>query len=321
MDKKILNKMLKSKRVAIFAHTNPDLDCMGSMAALSCMLNELNIENYMYVDAKKFGYFSGIFDSVISNLNNDEIIEKCDLLISVDVANRQMLGCYGDVFVNHKNTISIDHHYNRDEIAKLTYVDSKKSSCSEIIYELVCDLKVTISKDIANYIFAGIIGDTNCFQNDNTDASSLFVASKCCENGAENNYIVFNYFKRQSQKEVNIKKIGLNNFEIKNRIAGVIFTKKHFKSAGTDECGNFVNDLLNIEDNIFAYVIKQKEKNTYSVSLRCKFGYDVSKIAAVFGGGGHKQAAGLIYTGSPKKLSQQIYSLCIKQIEENNINV
>ena len=78
-----------------------------------------------------------------------------------------------------------------------------------------------------------------------------------------------------------------------------------------------VNELLNIDNNKFAYIIKQKEKNTYTVSLRSKVGFNVAKIASKFGGGGHEQASGFSFVGSPTKYAKQIFDECLKQTEEN----
>ena len=102
---------------------------------------------------------------------------------------------------------------------------------------------------------------------------------------------------------------------IKNKIAYVIFSKEMTDKAGSDKTKRYVPEMLNIEDNIFAFGINQKDDNTYTVSIRCKDGFDACKIAEIYGGGGHKQAAGLSFTGDPNKYASKIYKDCLAQIK------
>ena len=316
--KNLIKTIKNSKRVAIFAHTSPDSDCMGSLTALSLILNALNKQTKCFVDSNSFKTELVNVFNLTNALNEDVNAEEFDTFISVDVPSFGMLGKYGEVFKNFKNTISIDHHSSRDLTAKCVYVDSSKASCSEIIYDLALALKVKITSSIASALYAGIIGDTNCFQNDNTNAKCLFVASKLMQCGANAKDIVFWLTKYNTSEGLNLKKLVYENMVIKNQIAYAIITTKMQKEAGTDEGGNIVNELLNLDNNKFAFVVKQKEKNTYSVSLRCKAGYNVSRIAEKFGGGGHKQASGAGFVGAPVKNAKLIYEECYKQIQKDN---
>ena len=115
------------------------------------------------------------------------------------------------------------------------------------------------------------------------------------------------FFKHQSFADITMRKIGYENMKMKNQVAYTIFTLKMQKESGTDDCPMFVNEMLNTDDNKIAFVIKQKEKNTYTVSMRSKEGYNVAKIASIFGGGGHIQAAGFAFTGAPIRHSEIIY--------------
>lgn len=313
--KELIKKINKSKRVAIIAHDSPDPDCLSSMTALSCILTQLNKTVKMFVDCEKFKYAYSYYN-LPSDVNAQLNTQEFDTIITVDVAQQSLMGKYAPVIENHDNILVIDHHANRSLRGNVTYVDSSMSSCSEIIFKLAKELKVTITPQIASYVYAGILGDTNCFQNDNTNANTMAVAGECIKYGAEKEELTFLFQKRQTLAEVELKKIAYENMVIKNDIAYVILTKKMFKTAGVDETGNFVNEMLYINDNKFAFVIKQKEKNIYSVSFRCKKGYDVSKIANLYGGGGHVQASGAGFVGAPVKHAKEFFDLCMQQISK-----
>lgn len=311
--KELIKKINRSKRVAIIAHNSPDPDCLSSMTALSCILEQLNKDVKMFVDCDKLKYEYKYY-SLPSDVNGDLNPKEYDTIITVDVAQQSLMGKYASVIGSHDNILVIDHHANRSLKGNVTYLDATMSSCSEIIFKLAKELNVNITPQIASYIYAGILGDTNCFQNDNTNSNSLFTAGECIEKGAQKEELTYLFQKRQTLAQVKLKKLAFEHMVMKNDIAYVILTKKMFKLAGDDNTGNLVNELLDIDDNKFSFVIKQKEKNTYTISLRCKMGYDVSKIANMFGGGGHVQASGAGFTGAPVKHEKQLYDLCLQQI-------
>ena len=316
--KEIISKIKKSKRVAIIAHISPDPDCMSSMTALSCILEQLGKQTKMFVDCDKFRpifEYYNLPQDINAELNKDEF----DTIIAVDLPQLSLMGKYGRAFSEHNNVLVIDHHASRNLQANAKYVDDTMSSCSEIIFDLAIKMGVKITPKLASLIYAGIIGDTNCFQNDNTNEHTFYVALECLKHGAEKNKITFLFQKHQTFQEIKLKQLAYQNMVIKNKVAYAILTKAMFKEAGIDDLPCFVNEMLNTDDNIFSFLIKQKDKNTYTVSLRCKEGYNVAKVALVIGGGGHIQAAGATFVGAPIRTAKLIYDECIKQIKEQHV--
>lgn len=313
--KNIIKIIKKSKSVAIFAHISPDPDCMGSMFALNLILNQLGKKTHMFVDTNKPPEYYELFN-FDKTYNEDINVKEFDTLIAVDVATKRMLGKYGNAFEDFKNTVAIDHHGSRDLQANYVYNEPHSSSCSEVIFKLANLLSAKITPEIASCLFAGIVGDTACFQHDNVTPNTHNVAGKLYECGADTKHIIFLIMKRQLKEDIKLQRLCYENMVNKNKIAYMIFTKKITDEAGTDDTKRYVNEMLNIEDNIFAFAINQKDKNTYSVSIRCKDGYNACKIAEKYGGGGHTQAAGLSFTGAPIKHAKILYNDCLEQIKQ-----
>ena len=312
--KNIIKILKKSKRVAILAHISPDSDCMGSMSALSLILEQKGIQTHMFVDTNKSPESYPLFD-FDKSFNEDMDVTLFDTLITVDVASKRLLGKYGNSFVDFKNTISIDHHDSRDFEAKYVYNEPDSASCSEIIFKFAKLYNAEITPKIASYLFAGIVGDTNCFEHDNVTANTHMTASQLYSLGADTKKIIFEQKKHQTIKDINLSRLVYSNMVIKNQIAYMIFTNKIQSEAGTDNTKKYVSELLNIEDNVFSFAINQKEKNTYTVSIRCKEGYNACKIAEKYGGGGHIQAAGFSFVGAPVKHAKMLYDDCLQQIK------
>ena len=316
---KILKLITKSKRVALIAHISPDPDCMGSITALSSILRRMGKQASVFVDTKTMSEYFSCFN-LPENISAELKPEEFDTIIAVDTSSIKQLGKYGQVFKNFSNTGIIDHHKIGDLTAKASFIDSSRSSCSEIIYDISKELGITLETKEAEYIFAGIVGDTNCFQNDNVNSKTFDTASKICELGADTGKIIFEVFKHTTNKDIAVKRLVYENMQTEEDIGYFVFTRKMQKEIGTDDLGNLVNEILNNENNKIAFIIKQKEKNVYTVSLRCKYKYDVSKIANKFGGGGHKQASGIMFIGSPMKHLKQILTACKQEIAEIDSN-
>ena len=315
--KHITKALKKSKVVAIFGHISPDPDCMGSMQGLANMLRQKGMQVDVYVDTDKDCSEYSVFD-FDANFNIDLDVNKYDTLITVDVATKRLLGKYGDAFESFENTISIDHHDSRALVAKTVYCEEDSASCSEIIFKLAKYLKVKITPKIASYLFAGIVGDTACFEHDNVTPSTHEVASKLYLLGADTKNIIFETKKKQSLADIKLRGLVYDAMVIKDKVAYVIFTKEMMEKAGSDKTKYLVSELLNVEDNIFSFGICEKDDGLYTVSVRCKSGYDASIIAGKYDGGGHTQAAGFAFKGNPNTFAKKVFKDCVDQIKQKN---
>lgn len=312
--KNISKTLKKSKSVAIFGHISPDPDCLGSMQGLAEMLRQKGINAKVFVDTEKTAQDFPLF-GLESDFNGDLDLSLFDTLIAVDVATKRMLGKYGEQFMAFENTISIDHHGSRDLNAKVVYCEAHSSSCSEIIFKLAKHLKVKITPKIASYLFAGIIGDTACFEHDNVTPQTHQIAGELYRCGADTKNIIFTLKKQQTLADINLRNLVYDSMVMKDKVAYVIFSKEMTDKAGSDKTKHFVPEMLNIEDNIFAFGISEKEDGKYTASIRSKNGYSACSVAEIFGGGGHTQAAGMAFSGDPNKYAKKIFDACKAQIK------
>ena len=68
--------------------------------------------------------------------------------------------------------------------------------------QLAEKLNVEITSRIASLLYAGIIGDTNCFQNDNINEHTFLTAAGCIKYGADKNNVTFIFQKHQTYEEL-----------------------------------------------------------------------------------------------------------------------
>lgn len=312
--KQIIKLIKKSNRVAVFAHLSADADCLGSQSAISFLCKKLGKKVDNYIDDEKIAAYCTFIET---NVNLGAVFNPndYDLLIAVDIAAERMLGKYKHDFKNHSNTIVIDHHSERDLQGKYTYVDSTVSACGEIIYDILKMSKIEIDKTIATNLYSAIAGDTGCFMHDNTTMSSHIKAGELIALGADFSLANYNLFKFTSKKEFSLRTL-LNGIMVQSEgVSYCIVEEKMLEKGGydIDDVGDYVNTLLSLEGTKIAYLVKEKGKNAYSVSLRSLKGYDVSHIAQKFGGGGHIQAAGFYFGGKLKEFEKELLFECQKE--------
>ena len=140
------SKNKKEKRVAIICHVRPDGDTIGSALALSHALNNLGIIAKVFCD--------DVIPSRFFFLNCVNEIESAfegefSALIAIDCADISRLGSFGEPFLKHMNTYSIDHHISNTRFAKENFVVDNSSNCENVL-ELINELGATIDKEIAN---------------------------------------------------------------------------------------------------------------------------------------------------------------------------
>jgi len=289
--KKFLKLLKIANSVAIFAHEKPDADTIGSAIALRRILMSMGKRVDMFCESEIPSSFFFLEEAKTFNKN----FEEYELLVSVDTATESMLGKYKDLFLNFSNTIKIDHHLTGSSYAKRNHVRGQ-SACAILIYEIAEKLKVKIDEETATALYFGICGDTGIFRNNNTDSYTFFVASKLVEAGANIRRVYNGFFDKKTVPIVKISSSCLLYAETNDELGYAILKaskedyEKYDVNPENDLLGNTPNTYLSCGYKIAA-ILKEKD-DAIHCSLRSKFEYDVSKIAGVFGGGGHKNAAG-----------------------------
>lgn len=294
--KEVAKVIKKAKSIAIFTHVSPDFDAFGSSFSLYYALKDLGKNVELFSKEKPISNQKLLFEDIINNNNVNE--SNFDLFICVDVSSLNRLGDYSNIFANkNNNTLVLDHHYTNENFWKYSYIDNKRSSCCEIIFETLTALKCKLNNNICSYLYAGLSSDTSSFQNSNTKAGSFVTASKLIELGADVNKINQILYQTKSLKEVSFKKYLWNNYKIYKDCAYCLVDYQsltEMKGKKID-CDTFSHSLVSIEGVNRSFSLIEQEKGVFNLSMRAKAGYDVRIVAQNFGGGGHIGAAGAVF--------------------------
>ena len=304
----------KATSIIIFSHVNPDGDTLGTMCALY-----KTIKNYFKKEATMVTV--GKIPDIYHFLPNIEIVKKpqdidkealFDLAIAVDIAAKDRMSEALPFFEKAKTKINIDHHKTNNGYGDFTYIKPDASCAGEVLFDILENLNLKPDKDVATALYTAVLTDTGCFRFENTKAVTLQKAAKLIEYGANPEKIARYCYESKPKPMVQLQAHCLLNTEFieENKIAYVCIKNSDMKkfNAENDHTEGIVEALRQINSTEISFVLKEVDKNTTKCSLRSKT-KDFSKVAAVFGGGGHTFAAGCT-------IKKPLNIACDKMIEE-----
>lgn len=233
-------------------------------------------------------------------------LDDYDLIITVDTAELHQLGKF---YENHPDVfykipvINIDHHASNAEFGNINHVDITASAATEIITPLLQKLEEVsgqklINEDIATLLLAGIITDTGSFQHSNTTPKAFAVAAELLDLGARQQEIIKHVYKTKSLSTLKLwgRVLSKIQYEKEYHFVWSTISQKDLEEIGAEmeESGAIIDELLNNAPGAeIVALIKEKKPGLLSGSLRSTTPQvDASAMAGLFGGGGHKQAAG-----------------------------
>jgi len=305
----IIEKITNAHKIGICGHINPDGDSIGSCLALANTLDRLGKIPYVYLDESAIKFDSAPGRNFISNKTD------IDLFISLDTANFERISHHKELF-NEVDNIVIDHHISNIGYGKLNFIEESASSTCEVLHFIISKL-LKIDVNIAAWLYTGMMTDTDNFSYSNTTPKTLRIAADLIETGIDSSRINFSWLKARSLEKFRML-ATLRDHIIYTPDIGLIhmtISYDHMKSNNVKETDlNTISTSLNvIEEAAIVIFLREGEKGLTKASFRSKK-VDVNQIAAHFGGGGHKLAAGCSFKASPEEAIEQIINY-LRKIE------
>ncbi|MBN1778880.1 MAG: DHH family phosphoesterase [Candidatus Buchananbacteria bacterium] len=302
---KIQSALAESTNVLLVIHQQPDADALGSLIAITDWLDQLNKNHTGYCLGTSLAECLFV-DQTRQLIDRPDLInhQKFDTVLVLDCGDLKYAGLQDWMTqINYQpQIINIDHHASNQYFGHINLVDSNAASTTEIIYQLFKFLKIKFSAPTASALLAGIINDTYGFTNPNTSAKSLDITSQLIKAGAKLGKVSDSILKNKSLADLQLwgtilTRLSHNpNLNIATTIiAGQDIQNDRQNLEVTEGIANFLNNLSGVDA---AMILKQEGPDLIKGSLRTNSDLiDVSALAKVFGGGGHKKAAGFRIKG------------------------
>jgi bifunctional oligoribonuclease and PAP phosphatase NrnA len=309
-----LVKFIKTgTRFIVAGHKEPDGDCVGSQLALRSVLLRLgkeavvcSAEPFKRIELKKY---AGQF----VDLSKEEVKPDAKVIV-VDCSGMERTGSLQEILENYPCAV-IDHHaavtHPPSTPQAPVYVDANLPSCTLLIEKLITAMKLELTCEEAEYLLFGLCTDTGFFRHLTEKNASVFeAAAKMVRLGAspKKTFLDITGGKSLNSRILMGNILSRTEAYFDGRLLISYETLEESDTYGFEgRDSDSLNQLLQSVKGVEAIVIiRQEYTDNCTVSLRSVDKIDVSKIAASFGGGGHKNASGLTMQGTVSSVKQII---------------
>tara|TARA_B100000524_G_scaffold252317_1_gene136114 strand:+ start:626 stop:1648 length:1023 start_codon:yes stop_codon:yes gene_type:complete len=313
-----IKRLLSDKRkIVIIPHKNPDGDAIGSSTALKYYLDNFN-HNVDIISPNQFPEFLKWMDpnNIIKIFDEDEKYSQkiidAELIFTLDFNNLvRISGMKEYVEKSNAKIIMIDHHEEPSNYADFMYSEPKMSSTCEMIYHFIEKMGDVdkIDKNISRSLYAGIMTDTGSFKFPSTTELTHLVISNLLKTGISHSDIHNHIYDNNKFERVQLLSFALSKIKIIENLNTCYISlsqnelnKFNYEKGDTEGIVNYGLSIKNIK---FAVIFMENSNdNVIRISLRSRGDFDVNQFSKnIFGGGGHKNAAGAI---SKKSLDNTI---------------
>lgn len=288
--------LLQQDRIMLVTHRDPDGDTSCSAAALCSALRRLGKEAWV---CRNGGYTRTVLPYIEDYIAPEDASPAC--FVTVDIAAERMFPApfEGPVLLN------VDHHASNTHYAANELVRGEKSSCGEIVLELIKALCGSVTEEEATLLYIAVTTDTGCFQYANTSSATLSAASELLRLGARQHEVSVNFFRRVSIPRLLLEGMVYSNlrFYHEGKLVIALITQEMIRRSGAtkDDFDDLANLAGRAEGNRMNITIREQEDGTSRVSVRSVPGVSSCAVCTAFGGGGHELAAGCNIACPPEK--------------------
>ncbi len=285
--------------IVLASHINPDGDTLGSMIALGLGLQSLGKQvTLLSADGvpATLGFLPGA-----KLVQNRTTRRDFDLAIGLDAGDLSRVGVSVEALQSAPTLIDIDHHVTAGQFGQIRLLDSTAAATAEIIYDVLLALGVALDLPIAVNLLTALLTDTGSFRFRNVTPRTMALGGEMIRLGASPDPIAECVFENKPFAGQKLLGRALESLQKSpdGRIVWAHVTQGDFAEFGaTDEMTEgVVGAVRAVQGNDVALFLREMSSGKLRVSLRSRDPIDVSKIAAEFGGGGHRLASGCTLDG------------------------
>jgi phosphoesterase RecJ-like protein len=304
------------QRFVVTSHSRPDGDAIGSSLAMAYALRRLGKEVRVLsrdTPPPPLMVFPGVADIEIVS----ELGDPADAVIVMECGDIKRPGIDG---LDRSFVINIDHHPGNVLYGALNWLDLSAAACGEMVFDLVSDLGVPLTYEIALHVYIAILTDTGSFHYSNITPRTFDICRQCMEAGVSPPAVARSIFDANNLGRLKLFGAVLNRMQLDptGRIATLSVDRQL-----TQECGGTYEDTeglinlpLTVKEILAVVFFKETGPDDWRVSMRSKGNININAIAREFGGGGHKNASGCSARGERmalQKIFEQKVTIAIEQ--------
>jgi phosphoesterase RecJ-like protein len=298
--------------VALAVHENPDLDAVGAVVGMADLFAQLGVSARVHVAP---GVELPLAAELAPHgLATTDPVPAEATVYAMDTGSRRRMALSLDGWDG--TIVNVDHHQDNERFGAVDLVDGESSSTSEMVTELAGELGLRPGPAAATALYAGISFDTGHFQHASTSARTFAVAGALVEDGADPNRVYRLLYEGRSLASLRLwgRAVAGALSLCDGRALVAVLDDEDYRATGgsADDTEGVVESLRGACGCEVAALVRRDGERT-RVSLRSN-GLDVSAVAALRGGGGHRQAAGLTVDESPEEVAEWLSTVLAERL-------
>lgn len=312
-----------SSRLLLTSHINPDGDAVSSMLALGLALEKID-KDIVWINESPIPAVYRFLPSVDRIAQSIEAPQPFDVAVVMDCGDTERIGCTAAVIEQASTVVNIDHHSTNTGFGHLQYIDATASATTELIYRLLGKMGIALDQDIAMAIYTGILTDTGSFRFSNTNSAAFAICTEMTAIGVDPYDIAQHVYGPYPLERIKLLNLALDSIEISGnrKLSMMTVTQAMLNQTGTqlEDVDGLIHYARRIQNVKVAALIQELHNGNepagppgqYHVSLRSDGAVDVAAIAATYGGGGHRTAAGFGMQATLSEVKFEIATLAEK---------
>jgi phosphoesterase RecJ-like protein len=294
--KRIHDLLLGAQNPVLVSDVRLDGDSLGSAMAMYHFLHQHGKTSKVYVAEpvpEQYCFLPDVHACTTDvSIFDDETI---DLIVVFDCSEAAFVASLVERVQGNPIVVNIDHHKTNPRYGNVNQVLVDASATAEVVFRFLIANNAVITKHVSTCLLAGLCFDTNMFSNSATNENALGTASQLILHGARVQDVIRTMFQNRSVSALHVWGAALERLtdhpEI--RVMTTVLTRADIEThhVTDDEIDGLSNFLNLVADTDTLFVLRETKEGGVKVSARSRT-QDVSKIASVYGGGGHAKAAG-----------------------------
>jgi bifunctional oligoribonuclease and PAP phosphatase NrnA len=285
----------------LVSHIRPDCDALGSELGMAGILDQLGKKvrivngqptppNLQFIDPQNR------ILAINVSIQPEELADA-DCFLILDTSAKIQLGPMLPVIENARaKRMILDHHVSDDGLEAEIFKRTSAEATGTLVVEAAEQLRVQLNASMAVPLFAAIATDTGWFRFGSVSDYTFEVIGKLMRAGAVPAKIYQDLYERETAGRVRLRGLVLSRIvtELKGRLAYTHVLKEDYSATGAlpTETEDLVNGALEIDGTEFAVIMIEQPTGGFKISFRSRCALACNEVAANFGGGGHKAAAG-----------------------------
>jgi len=290
----IADLIRRTDHFLVASHANPDGDAIGSTVALGHILSALGKDFHLYNPTGLPSQFDWL--TLPGPIHDTLAGAEANWIFVLDCGTESRVGPELHKVMGTRPMANVDHHLGNPNFGQFNWVDDSYPAVAAMMADLADELGVPLTGALAEAVYLGIVTDTGFFTFDNTDPRVMELAARLIRLGLKPGYVNAKIRNQWSVSRFRLwgESFATTEMFFGGKVAMAYVTRDMMERTGTTavDCEEIVNFLRRLRGTRAAGILREEPDGAFKFSLRSTGPDNVQAVAALFDGGGHRNASG-----------------------------